>query len=232
LKQVECRFGITPSLHWRRGSESNRRIRLLQSPALPLGYPAALSDPQTKSCPLTRKSKALNPTIKKRSTLEPRISLISRMNQNYEALALQAILSINLLENRLVFQNQLLPAKSLNGRSRSTDEVVDCRSKSSDSFNGRSHQRAECPPTEGRIYGISPTADRLVGQPCRPVSHPSHLAAATPDRSTDIGHRFRRLGSRFPWRQFKSANRLVVIMHPGCRCPGLNRHRQLQPLRA
>src|SRR5581483_115204 len=25
---------------WRRGSESNRRIRLLQSPALPLGYPA------------------------------------------------------------------------------------------------------------------------------------------------------------------------------------------------
>jgi hypothetical protein len=122
--------------------------------------------------------------------------------------------------------------KSLNGRSRSTDEVVDCRSKSSDSFNGRSHQRAECPPTEGRIYGISPTADRLVGQPCRPVSHPSHLAAATPDRSTDIGHRFRRLGSRFPWRQFKSANRLVVIMHPGCRCPGLNRHRQLQPLRA
>src|ERR1017187_3157897 len=25
---------------WRRGSESNRRMRLLQSPALPLGYPA------------------------------------------------------------------------------------------------------------------------------------------------------------------------------------------------
>jgi hypothetical protein len=30
----------TRSLDWRRGSESNRRIRLLQSPALPLGYPA------------------------------------------------------------------------------------------------------------------------------------------------------------------------------------------------
>ena len=28
------------SYGWRRGSESNRRIRLLQSPALPLGYPA------------------------------------------------------------------------------------------------------------------------------------------------------------------------------------------------
>jgi hypothetical protein len=27
-------------LGWRRGSESNRRMRLLQSPALPLGYPA------------------------------------------------------------------------------------------------------------------------------------------------------------------------------------------------
>ena len=35
---------VTPSPNsvwkWRRGSESNRRIRLLQSPALPLGYPA------------------------------------------------------------------------------------------------------------------------------------------------------------------------------------------------
>ncbi len=29
-----------PSEGWRRGSELNRRIRLLQSPALPLGYPA------------------------------------------------------------------------------------------------------------------------------------------------------------------------------------------------
>ena len=36
--------GVSPSFSahygWRRGSESNRRIRLLQSPALPLGYPA------------------------------------------------------------------------------------------------------------------------------------------------------------------------------------------------
>src|SRR5439155_20378745 len=31
---------------WRRGSESNRRIRLLQSPALPLGYPAVTCDAQ------------------------------------------------------------------------------------------------------------------------------------------------------------------------------------------
>src|SRR5437764_889636 len=31
-------------LVWRRGSESNRRIRLLQSPALPLGYPAVTED--------------------------------------------------------------------------------------------------------------------------------------------------------------------------------------------
>ena len=28
------------SYNWRRGSESNRRMGLLQSPALPLGYPA------------------------------------------------------------------------------------------------------------------------------------------------------------------------------------------------
>jgi hypothetical protein len=30
--------------NWRRGSESNRRIELLQSPALPLGYPAIIKD--------------------------------------------------------------------------------------------------------------------------------------------------------------------------------------------
>src|SRR5690606_22482622 len=39
---------------WRRGSESNRRIRLLQSPALPLGYPAVESC-KIKSVPARRK---------------------------------------------------------------------------------------------------------------------------------------------------------------------------------
>ena len=33
---------LTTTYVWRRGSESNRRMRLLQSPALPLGYPAAV----------------------------------------------------------------------------------------------------------------------------------------------------------------------------------------------
>ncbi len=37
-RQVRRKYA---SSSWRRGSESNRRIRLLQSPALPLGYPAA-----------------------------------------------------------------------------------------------------------------------------------------------------------------------------------------------
>gem|GEM_PF-3746753 len=32
--------GSEPWPWWRRGSESNRRIRVLQTPALPLGYPA------------------------------------------------------------------------------------------------------------------------------------------------------------------------------------------------
>ena len=45
---VECcrnRYSITPLLHyserrWRRGRESNPRIEVLQTPTLPLGYPA------------------------------------------------------------------------------------------------------------------------------------------------------------------------------------------------
>src|SRR5450759_4641136 len=36
IRNTSCLFQTT----WRRGSESNRRMRLLQSPALPLGYPA------------------------------------------------------------------------------------------------------------------------------------------------------------------------------------------------
>ena len=40
---------------WRRGSESNRRIRLLQSPALPLGYPAVCSEAKNKAVSSPRK---------------------------------------------------------------------------------------------------------------------------------------------------------------------------------
>ncbi len=39
---------------WRRGSESNRRMRLLQSPALPLGYPAARNQTITNFAPRAR----------------------------------------------------------------------------------------------------------------------------------------------------------------------------------
>src|SRR6266545_4449940 len=42
-------------MSWRRGSESNRRMRLLQSPALPLGYPAAV--PKLSSLLASRKFK-------------------------------------------------------------------------------------------------------------------------------------------------------------------------------
>lgn len=40
-------------LKWRRGSESNRRMGLLQSPALPLGYPAI----KLKKSPILRRKK-------------------------------------------------------------------------------------------------------------------------------------------------------------------------------
>src|ERR1044071_2177579 len=50
-------------MFWRRGSESNRRIRLLQSPALPLGYPAAFVERkivhhQTSASPDSRSNAA------------------------------------------------------------------------------------------------------------------------------------------------------------------------------
>ena len=54
-----CEF-VTPYpnevWNWRRGSESNRRIRLLQSPALPLGYPATRLRCEIKSLSKARKS--------------------------------------------------------------------------------------------------------------------------------------------------------------------------------
>ena len=49
-------FGETQPRRWRRGSESNRRMRLLQSPALPLGYPA--TGRAWKSNPLQRARKS------------------------------------------------------------------------------------------------------------------------------------------------------------------------------
>ena len=35
-----CEVERGKGMEWRRGTESNRRMGLLQSPALPLGYPA------------------------------------------------------------------------------------------------------------------------------------------------------------------------------------------------
>ena len=34
----------SPSVNWRRGRESNPRIEVLQTPTLPLGYPAVLAN--------------------------------------------------------------------------------------------------------------------------------------------------------------------------------------------
>lgn len=50
-----CRVAVLPYIgrvleDWRRGSESNRRMRLLQSPALPLGYPAITARELDDTC--------------------------------------------------------------------------------------------------------------------------------------------------------------------------------------
>src|SRR5690349_605142 len=54
---------------WRRGSESNRRMRLLQSPALPLGYPATQQRAHNKAHPVFRSKPSLSPYCVTRTSM-------------------------------------------------------------------------------------------------------------------------------------------------------------------
>jgi hypothetical protein len=94
---------------WRRGSESNRRIKVLQTSPLPLGYRAPMpyvSFPAKKS-PSGEDLPAANKNLERETGVEPATSTLARSRSTTELLPLV----------RSFYSTGVIPANSLHGRS-------------------------------------------------------------------------------------------------------------------
>ena len=76
---------------WRRRSESNRRIKVLQTSALPLGYAASPSKEEARATPSIWNGDLAGNVLERETGFEPATSTLARSHSTAELLPLEVI---------------------------------------------------------------------------------------------------------------------------------------------